>query len=100
MFFKYIAHPKIVVLLIFSIFLVLFGSGLFMIIEGWSFVDALYFTVSTITTVGYGDFVPTQTSSKILATIYMILMVPGLLISIGVVSEVVQERRKWFFTKD
>lgn len=79
--------------------LIAFGTGMFMIIEGWSFIDSLYFTIATITTVGYGNYVPTHTLSKIIAMIYMILVVPTLLIGVGVVAEVVQEKRRGILSK-
>lgn len=37
----------------------------FHIIEGWSYLDAAYFTTSTISTVGYGDLVPQTEYGKI-----------------------------------
>lgn len=33
--------------------------------EGWSFLDSLYFVVVTVTTIGYGDFVPRTFEGKI-----------------------------------
>ena len=33
------------------------------IIEGWNVVDSVYFAVVTISTVGYGDLVPTKNAS-------------------------------------
>ncbi|MBU1681966.1 potassium channel family protein [Candidatus Micrarchaeota archaeon] len=33
--------------------------------EGWSYLDAAYFTTSTISTVGYGDIVPLTDYGKI-----------------------------------
>lgn len=35
--------------------LLAFGTGGFMIIEGWSFFDSLYMTIITFSTVGYGE---------------------------------------------
>ncbi|XP_077989215.1 TWiK family of potassium channels protein 18-like [Glandiceps talaboti] len=40
------------------------GSGIFYYLQkDWDFVDALYFTVITFTTIGFGDLVPAYTSS-------------------------------------
>lgn len=37
----------------------------FHLVEGWSYLDAVYFTTSTISTVGYGDLVPKTDYGKI-----------------------------------
>jgi voltage-gated potassium channel len=36
-------------------FMVIVGTVGYMLIEGWSFVDALYMTMITLTTIGYGE---------------------------------------------
>ncbi len=41
------------------------GAGAYSILEGWSYLDAVYFAVVTITTLGYGDLVPLTISGKI-----------------------------------
>ncbi len=41
--------------IILFILLIAFGSGGYMAIEGWEFMDALYMTIITIATVGYGE---------------------------------------------
>jgi hypothetical protein len=46
--------------------------------EGWSWVDALYFTVVTLTTIGYGDLHPTTPASKIF-TIFFIFVGLGII---------------------
>jgi len=48
--------------------------------EGWSIVDALYFCVMTMSTVGYGDLAPTSDISKIFTIIFSILSI-GLFVS-------------------
>jgi hypothetical protein len=40
------------------------GTSFYRIVEGWSVIDALYFTVVTLTTIGYGDLHPTTDLSK------------------------------------
>ena len=37
------------------------------------YVDALYFTVSTLTTTGYGDITPTTTAGKLLSVVIMVV---------------------------
>jgi hypothetical protein len=45
----------------------------FFFIDQWRFIDSVYFTVVTITTVGYGDIKPTASDSKIFTGFYIIL---------------------------
>ena len=39
-------------------------AGLFVLVEGWTFVDALYFAVISGTGVGYGDVAPTTFAGR------------------------------------
>jgi len=41
--------------------------------EDWSHIDALYFSVMTIATVGYGDLTPSTTEGKLAAIFYVIV---------------------------
>jgi hypothetical protein len=41
----------------------LFGAAVFALNEGWKFSDALYFSVITCASIGYGDIVPKKQSS-------------------------------------
>lgn len=59
-------------LLVVGVFLAV-GTSFFSIVEGWTPVDSLYFCVITVTTVGFGDFVPTCDASKIFVAIYILV---------------------------
>lgn len=43
--------------------LILIGAVVVGPIEGWTFLEALYFSVVSLTTVGFGDYVPTELPS-------------------------------------
>jgi voltage-gated potassium channel len=49
------------------------GALGFHLIEGWSLLDSLYFTVTTVATVGYGDMHPSNKAGRVFAIIYIFL---------------------------
>jgi len=49
------------------------GTAGFMMLEKLPFLDALYFTIVTISTVGYGDIHPTNAASKIFGIILILI---------------------------
>lgn len=46
------------------------GALFYHLVEKIAFVDAIYFTAITLTTVGYGDFTPQTTAGKLFTAIY------------------------------
>jgi len=56
----------------FGIFLLL-GSLVYHMLEGWTYLEALYFSFTTLTTIGFGDYLPTTAASKIFSIFYIIL---------------------------
>ena len=59
--------PPLPVLAFFSVYLVI-GAVLFSAWEGWSFLEGFYFTFITLTTIGFGDFVPGDSISNVDST--------------------------------
>ena len=63
--------------------LLIFGSLGFVWLEGWNFFDALYMTVTTLTTVGYGEIHPLDRVGRIYN---MVLILTGMGVMFYIVS--------------
>jgi voltage-gated potassium channel Kch len=62
------------------------GTVFYWLVEGLRPVDALYFSVTTLTTVGYGDFSPETTAGKLFTIVYVLVGVGLLLAFLGRVA--------------
>lgn len=83
---------KSVFLAIFFILLVIFaGMFGFMRLEGLKPIDALYLTVVTLSTVGYGDFYPTTQEAKIFTIFLIIFGVSAFLYAFSTLSMTIFE---------
>ena len=51
--------------------LLLSGTVFFTLVEGWSVLDSFYFSVTTLTTVGFGDPAPATAAGKIFTIVYI-----------------------------
>ena len=58
-------------LILWVVILLVFGTIFYSQVEGWSLVDSFYFSVVTLTTVGYGDLTPDTPVGKLATTIYI-----------------------------
>ncbi len=58
------------------IIVLLVGANIFYVkVEHWSVIDALYFSVMTMATVGYGDLTPTTDVSKLFTVVYAFISI-------------------------
>jgi voltage-gated potassium channel len=55
------------------------GTVFYHLVEGWGWVDSLYFCTVTLATVGFGDLAPQTTLGKLFTVLYI-------LIGIGIVA--------------
>ena len=84
--------------LLFFLISLLAGATLFYYREeGWSVIDSLYFSVMTMSTIGYGDLVPTTTLSKSFTIIFALLSI-GVFVAlmskfVGIVLQLKKLRR-------
>lgn len=63
-----------------SFFIVVIGTVVYHFVEGWNWLDSLYFSVITLTTIGYGDFAPQSEVGKAFTIVYIIIGV-GLILA-------------------
>src|SRR5215216_6008905 len=64
----------------------LYGTLGYLLLEGWSLTDALYMTVTTLATVGYGEVRPLDASGKLFTISLIVLGVVALAASIDAVA--------------
>jgi voltage-gated potassium channel len=72
-------EPQFVSLALLAAVAIVSGTGFYSLVEGLRFVDALYFSVITLTTVGYGDFAPETDAGKLFTAVYVLVGVGILL---------------------
>ena len=68
-----IKQPETRALLVLVAVVVAVGMMFYMNVEHWSFINALYFCVVTLGTVGYGDITPATDAGKLFTVIYIIV---------------------------
>lgn len=86
-------------LFILLLFLILGSTTFYHGIEKWSIIDSLYFSVMTMSTIGYGDFIPTTPFSKIFTILYTFLSIGAFAtITAKIVTIVLKDIKKFHIT--
>ena len=86
---KSIRHLKICVLLL--ILIIMFGVTGYMTIEDWGVLDALYMTVTTLTTVGYGEVHEVSDLGRMFTIFFIVIGVVYFLYIAGAVVQFMVE---------
>jgi voltage-gated potassium channel len=83
-----ISDPEFRSILILVIILLISGTVFYSTVEGWHWIDSLYFSVITLSTVGYGDFSPKTDLGKVFTIIYIFV---GLGLFIAIVRDLADD---------
>lgn len=75
-----VGDPEMRVLFVLVAVILVIGATFYHLVEGWGWIDSLYFSVTTLATVGFGDFSPTTQAGRVF-TIGYIFVGMGLLIA-------------------
>ena len=70
---------------------VLYGTFGYMVVEGWSFLDGLYMTLTILTTVGFGEVHPLDASGRIFTLTVLVLGVGLVAVALSLAAQLVQE---------
>lgn len=65
--------PEFRAVVILAMLLILSGGLFYRWAEGWTFLDAIYFSVITLSTVGYGDLYPVTPIGKVFTIMYILV---------------------------
>jgi len=75
---------KALTLLAMLVLIIAGGTVFFHHVEGWSWLDSYFFTVVTLSTVGYGELVPATAMGKIGTTVFI-------LVGLGIFAVAIQQ---------
>ena len=91
---KGLKDPEFRALFFLVVILLLCGTIFYMKVEKWTLLDAIYFCVTTLTTIGFGDPHPITPIGKVFTIFYVIL---GISILLGFIEKIA---RGWGVRKE
>ena len=89
-------HIKLLYIALVIIIVLTIGTIFYHYIEGWGYLDALYFSAATITTVGYGDITPRTDVGKLFTVFYIFIGVGIALYGISIIASHFVETKEKF----
>lgn len=79
---------RITVIVVICILLIGFGTAGYIILQGYTFVEALYMTIITLSTVGFAEVQPLDTTGRIFTIILILMGVSFIAFSLAYLSQI------------
>lgn len=92
-------HRRLLYIIVIILIFLFGGSTFYYYIENWRYLDAVYFSAYTMTTVGYGDFVPKTDAGKIFTIFYAFAGVGIALYGLSIIATHFVEVREEFWVE-
>ena len=90
-------HRRIIYIVILILLFLFGGATFYYYVEGWDYLDAVYFSAVTITTIGYGDITPKTDFGKLFTIFYVFAGVAIVLYGLSLMASHFVEIREEFW---
>ena len=90
-------HRRMIYIIIVILLFLFGGATFYYYTEGWRYLDAVYFSAYTMTTVGYGDITPKTDVGKIFTIFYVFAGVGMALYGLSIIATHFVEVREEFW---
>lgn len=81
--------PRVQALLVVATLVAAMGAVMFRLLEGWNLLDAFYFSVVSMATVGYGDFSPKTNAGKLFTIGFLVVGIGIFVLTVSTLAEAV-----------